>query len=229
MDARSFGDDWGGWRAITRSRRRKVAHATRPELSEHHPVLIRMHCRFDVLRAESVFDAVWRALARRRVAGCSKIPLDEHRVAHFSVQDDHVHLIVEARDKRSLSRGMQGLAIRLAKQINRVLGRRGKVWVERYESYQLKTPKAVRNALVYVLQNRKKHGPLHDAVDPCSTAHYLPWKDADPHWSLFVDLFIFAELRSRVDPICKPRTWLLRFGWERCGSIAVTEAPAKAA
>jgi REP element-mobilizing transposase RayT len=33
---------------------------------------------------------------------------DGFRVVHFSIQSNHLHLIVEATDEQSLSRGMQG-------------------------------------------------------------------------------------------------------------------------
>jgi REP element-mobilizing transposase RayT len=43
------------------------------------------------------------------------------RVIEYSVQSNHVHAIVEANDERSLSRGMNGLATRVARGFNRVL------------------------------------------------------------------------------------------------------------
>ena len=48
------------------------------------------------------------------------------RVVHFSVQADHVHLIVEADSRLGLIRGVQGLAVRCAKAINRELGGAGR-------------------------------------------------------------------------------------------------------
>ena len=43
------------------------------------------------------------------------------RVLHFSVQADNVHLIVEADVPSRLSSGLRGLAIRMAKAINRAM------------------------------------------------------------------------------------------------------------
>src|SRR5262245_59482050 len=79
------------------------------------------------------------------------------RILQFSVQDDHVHLIVEADDSRALRRGLRGLAIRAAPVVNRALERRGPVWKDRYHARELTTPRAVRHALVYVLMNIRKH------------------------------------------------------------------------
>jgi hypothetical protein len=71
--------------------------------------------------------------------------------------DDHLHLLVEAADERALARGMQGFSIRLAKGINRRMERSGRVFGDRYHSVILTSPKQVRRALAYVLQNAKRH------------------------------------------------------------------------
>ena len=136
------------------------------------------------------------------------------RVLQFSVQGDHVHLIVEAEDERALSSGARGLAIRAARALNRALGRSGPIWGDRYHTRPLTTPRETRQALVYVLMNFKKHRP-HDRrdLDPCSSAPWfdgfrpsLPPPDAPP-------------------PVWRPRTWLASTGWRRRGLIAWTESP----
>jgi REP element-mobilizing transposase RayT len=81
------------------------------------------------------------------------------RLCHFSVQKDHLHLIVEAANREALARALQALAIRVARAINRVLGRKGKVFADRYHMRILRTPTEVKNALRYVLDNRWKHNP----------------------------------------------------------------------
>lgn len=48
---------------------------------------------------------------------------DVFRTCHFSVQSNHVHLLVEAKDRQALSRGVQGLAIRLARSVDRAVRR----------------------------------------------------------------------------------------------------------
>jgi REP element-mobilizing transposase RayT len=87
---------------------------------------------------------------------------------HYSVQGNHVHLLVEAEDERALSRGMNGLGVRVAKGLNRVMGRSGKVLEERYHGHVLRTPTEVRRARSYLLQNAARHLGLR-APDPyCS-------------------------------------------------------------
>jgi REP element-mobilizing transposase RayT len=79
------------------------------------------------------------------------------RVTHFSIQGDHLHLVVEAGSKRSLSRGMQGLKIRMAKRLNRALGRpTGTIFGDRYHARALTTPTSVRVAIRYVLKNESQ-------------------------------------------------------------------------
>jgi hypothetical protein len=145
-------------------------------------------------------------------------------LAHYSVQGNHVHLIVEANDQRALTRGIQGLAIRLAKAVNRVHERRGSVFDERYHARALRTPVQVRRALVYVLFNERHHLAQRGLslppwwLDPCSSAHE------------FSDIAWHAEL-PRPSPVAQtstspPRFYLLKVGWKRCGALSFDEAPA---
>jgi hypothetical protein len=137
------------------------------------------------------------------------------RVIHFSVQTDHVHLIVEADDHTGLIRGVQGLAVRCAKAINRALGRRGTVWPQRYHARALKTPRETRGGLRYVLLNFCKHLRARPGVDPMSSA---PWFDGWKH----------ALARPAGEcPNSAPRTWLASGGWRRAGGpIDFREHPA---
>jgi REP element-mobilizing transposase RayT len=135
------------------------------------------------------------------------------RVLHFSVQDNHVHLVVEAHDKAALSHGMQWLAARAAKRLNWLLRIRGGVWRERYHARELTTPRSVRNALVYVLMNvRKHHASVGPTIDPCSSA---PW---------FVG-FTGHNGETEDSPVCAPRTWLAGVGWRRHGLLRLDERP----
>lgn len=94
----------------------------------------------------------------RRIAQANASPRlrTVFRIVHFSIQDDHLHLVVEAADG-ALSRGVQGLAIRVARHVNALLKTRGSFWGDRFHAFELTSPRAVRNAIVYVLMNVKKH------------------------------------------------------------------------
>ncbi|MEW6270226.1 MAG: transposase [Thermodesulfobacteriota bacterium] len=154
-----------------------------------------------------------RVACRAMFAALSQASRDEFRVAHFSVQTNHVHLIVEADGKAALARGMRGLAIRCALAVNRALGRRGALWGDRYHARALHTPRMVRNALTYVLGNARKHLRAVAGLDPCSSARWF-------------DGFRRPLRRPAGEPpTTPPRTWLLRLGWRRGGLISLDEEP----
>jgi hypothetical protein len=105
---------------------------------------------------------------------------------------------------------VSGLVIAFAKRLNMMLGRRGKVWGDRWHGRELGSPTEVRKALVYVFRNLAKHGTRmigDGAVDPLSSAPRftgwtkpLPWVFDDGPW-----------------PPAPPRTWLLGIGWRTHG------------
>jgi putative transposase len=211
---------WGGKRAgagrKANGARAGVPHRARVEHKARHPVhvTLRVVRRLPSLRKEALFRSFCPALAKSSHA--------VFRLLHFSVQADHVHLIVEARDKTSLSRGMAGLSIRLARSINRALGRSGRVLADRYHARRLTTPREVRHCFVYVLMNFKKHGRCVDGVgfDVMSSARWFDgWKDAPQHR----DPPNFRE--NREPPVKPPQTWLAKIGWRRHGLIRSIDGP----
>jgi putative transposase len=190
------------------------AHRARLRHCHRHPVHItlRRDRRLPSLRAPVVFSALRRGFtaASRRW----------FRVVHFAVQEDHLHLLVEADDSPSLSRGMIGLTVRLARAFNRTLARRGSVWGERFHARALRTPREVRYCLVYVLMNRKKHAPRSASgtgLDACSSAQWFTGWRYPPA--------LGPPGSQYVAPVVPPRTWLLCTGWKRYGLIATGESP----
>ena len=118
------------------------------------------------------------------------------RVVHFSLQGNHVHLIVEASDALSLARGMQGLEVRVARAVNKAAGRSGRVFDDHYFARELRTPAEVRRAVRYVLDNAMLHAGAGPRTDPCASSA----------------------------PVVPPRTWLLSVGWlrSRAGPLPVS-------
>jgi REP element-mobilizing transposase RayT len=102
------------------------------------------------------------------------------RLVHYSVMGNHVHLIVEAPDRRALSRAMKGGGVRIARALNRVMKRSGRVVGDRYHAHILKTPSEVKRARSYLLTNAR---------------HHYGQADRDPYTS--------------TRPLIAPRTWLL--------------------
>jgi len=189
-----------------------------------------MRSKFRSLRTQFVFPTLRKALADTTRARA------DFRITQFSVQGDHVHLVVEADSKQALSRGMQGLAIRIARRVNGLVSRSGKLWADRFFSRALTSPRSVRNALAYVLNNFRKHRASGGAqIDPYSSAPYFTGFSelrGKPPWALprsrRLPLTPQGVPPPKFDdeiPICEPRTWLANVGWRRAGLVALAEAP----
>jgi putative transposase len=223
-----------------------VSHLRRPSHLARHPLHITLRVQRGVasLRQGNVFARVRSALA----SGKARFGFS---LVHFSVQSNHLHLIAEAHDQRALARGVQGLAIRIARAVNRALQRKGRLFADRYHARALKTPRAVRFALRYVLLNTGKHAAEQHAkaakaghakagggdsvmpagfVDSCSSA---PWF----HGFSRPDALIFGARQARAEwlrasgslepPVVPARCWLLRMAHRLAGEFDVDEVPAR--
>jgi len=201
-----------------------VSHGRRAVLKHRFPVHVTVKLRRGVARMRlwSVYTALRGAFAagcRGTRAGCA------FRLCHYAVLNDHLHFLVEAEDRAALSRGLQGLLVRIARTLNRTLRRSGAVFVDRYHDRILKTPREVRNAIRYVLGNGKKHAAegLEVAVpQPIDVFTSAPWFDG------FRERFTVRGLDLVVRPVADPETWLLTKGWRRHGLLSVHELPATA-
>jgi REP element-mobilizing transposase RayT len=142
------------------------------------------------------------------------------RLIHYSIQSDHVHMIVEASSARDLACGLKSIAARFARGVNRVFHRGGRVLADRCHVHVLRTPREVRNAIAYVLLNARRHfakrtgrPPTITRIDPASSGRW------------------FSGWRKRTPPshdppaVAAPRTWLLNIGWRRRGLIDISEVP----
>ena len=138
-----------------------ASHARRTSLSRHHPVHVTVR----------VLPHVWNLRSARGMAVVEAALLGARarpgfRVTHVSVQGNHVHLVAEARDGKALASGMKAFSIRLAKGMNRLMGRRGPVLQDRYHAHVLRTPAEVRRAVEYVTGNFESHARRRgDPVD----------------------------------------------------------------
>ena len=164
------------------------------------------------------------------------------RIVHYSVQGNHLHLLVEVdctdktAAKRALTKAMQGLGVRLARRLNKVLGRRGRLIEERYHVTRLTTPQQVKNALLYILNNGRKHRAERglpceaDWLDPCATGVYFEhWREqasgiaAWQSWVRQLDETLGPKAGPRS--IVAPRSWLLKIGWHKHGPLPLAAIP----
>jgi len=154
-------------------------------LKRRFPVHVTVRMREDVYRLRS--GVCFRALKHAFISASAR---NGFRVVHYSVQTNHVHFIVEAEETRELSRGMQGLNVRMAVVLNRLMKRCGKVLADRYHAVILWTPRQTANAVHYVLHNRQHH----------ARGYADAWRDP------------FASVEA---PMAAARTWLLSQGLNR--------------
>ncbi len=202
-----------GRRGVGRPRKKgSISHRERPAFdggrSPVH-VTLRMARTTPNLRSQRGFRCVEHALREEERRG-------ELRVVHYSVQGNHVHLVVEADDRVVLSRRMQGFSIRLAKRINRdvMRRRRGTVLGQRYHARVLSTPSEVRHAIAYVLFNHAHHVKTTERglLDPYSSARletHFGHEVRIPKWSP----------GTGPPPVSAPSLWVLRTGYRRAGRI----------
>ena len=224
---------WGGARQgagrPAAKGKRRLAHRKRDRLRAYEPQHTTLRLADDVARVRT-----WRVFVEI-VSAIGKAQRGTFRVVEFSVQEGHLHLITEADGWKKLSDGVRGLEVRIARAINRVLGRAGRVFADRYHARALGTPREVRNALVYVLQNARKHFAQRgvvlrrDWLDRFSSAPFFAgWDGAAAVAAEALRAGLKAGGAPLADPREAPHTWLLRAGWKRHGLLRSTEVPATA-
>ena len=152
------------------------------------PVLVTLRVAGHVWNLRS--SRSYRLIRRAFLASRGRFGL---RLIEFVVRGNHLHLIVEADSSEALSQGMQGLAIRIAKALNRLMKRHGRVFADHYHERLLETPAELVNAIAYVLRNAEHH---YGAPPP------------DPYSSL-----------TDRDILAAPRGWLLKSGWHKAKRI----------
>jgi REP element-mobilizing transposase RayT len=214
----------GGARKGRKPRAERVGllpHLTRERHRRYQPVHVTARAvrLAPSLRSESVFASLRAIFATSSEKG--------FRLLHFSVQGNHLHFIAEADDGVAFARGVQRLLSRAAMTVNALARRSGRLWRDRHHREPLTTPSQVRNALVYVLFNLRKHevesgNPSDfalDGVDPCSSTRWLDgWS---PH--ALPPPEMLASARPPI--VAPPATWLARKGWKTRGLVRFDEVP----
>ena len=212
-----------------KGKRAGAPHKMRPFLHARFPVhvVLRVIAAVGNLRRRCAYQAI-------REATLTTARREDFRIVHLSIQRTHVHLIVEADDKRALASGMQGFQISAAKHLNAAISknqpgprRRGTVFPDRYHAEIIKSPRQARHTLTYVMNNFRKH--REDQVQPMSSWK-LDWFSSAimfPGWTEYGDEAFLWRGPPTYDPLIvrQPRSWLLREGWKKAGSISCREVP----
>ncbi len=141
------------------------------------------------------------------------------RLVHSSLQSNHVRLRVEAAETRALTRGLQVLLVRLARALNRCIDRKGKVFDDHEHARVLRSPRAVRHALAYVLDDARRHGIRVRGLDAFSSGLWFDgWRERSVIGSRTAG-------PDAVPAVVPPATWLLRTGWRRHGLLRIEDVP----
>jgi hypothetical protein len=183
-----------------------VKHRPRDEFARRKPVLVthRISAACPSLRRPAVL-----AIFKRLVL---KLADERFAVVHWSLISNHLHLICEAETSVVLARKLGGFFAQLAKELNKLWKRKGEVFPGRFDSRLLGSPSEVRTALVYTLQNARKHGAWHGRRPDVysSGSEFDGW----------------ADVQAQSSALPKAKTWLLSVGWRRHGLIRVLEGTA---
>jgi REP element-mobilizing transposase RayT len=196
-----------------------LPHTSRQQFGKTLPTHVTLRLRDDVPSLRTV--AIVREIERTFAVGCVR---PGFRLVHYSLQGNHAHLIVEAQDRDALGRGMKAIGARLARAVNRIAGRTGRVLADRYHHRLLPTPKEVRHALRYVLLNARRHASKARAsvgrtvkLDQASSARWFDgWKRGH---------IARAEDAAERPAVARARTWLLTVGWRRYGLLDPADVP----
>ena len=213
-----------------KGRRAGSSHKARPPLAARYPVhvVLRVVSAVGNLRRRCVYRAV-------RAATLAAARLGRIRIVHLSIQRTHVHLLVEAQDKRALASGMQGFQISAAKHINAAISkdcpgprRRGTVFPDRYHAEIITSPRQARNALNYVLSNWRKHGEDRSDATRAWRIDYFSSAATFPAWTEYGDEPWLWPWPPTYEPlwVYRAATWLLRDGWKlRGATISCHDVP----
>ena len=120
-----------------------VSHRKRERVSSKTPLHINFKYKVQI-KNKTCLKILKRAITNARSLGL--------RVIHFSLQTNHIHLILESQDNETMTKGMRSLTVTLAKGVGK-----GKIQLGRYHLHVLKSLRETKNAVNYVLFNEQKH------------------------------------------------------------------------
>lgn len=202
---------WGGRRkgAGRKNRTGTVNHMAREKVDFKKPLLITMKLKKDLRGFRTR-----QMKAKFEECGKESKRFGFH-VLQFSMLLNHVHVLVEAKNNESLSKGMKSLGGRMGKALRAQIGGRGSVFNGRYHLRVLKSPTQTKNALTYVLLNHSNHEKTTPRIDFYSSGvYFFEWeKLIGRKWSTKFATG-FKEPRPLPDYLSQPKSWLAKDGWK---------------
>lgn len=137
-----------------------IRHTVRPRI--HKTTMLHLTIKVRENKADiknkRILKLLHHAIKRAR--------LQRLKVLHYTLEYNHVHLLVEATNNQILHKGMQAFGITFSKWINRLKLRKGTVYKHRYHFHALRSTRERKNALNYIFTNGVKHGRTRSRIDP---------------------------------------------------------------
>ncbi len=187
-------------------------HRQREKFSKRCPVQVTLKMKPDIqnLRRRDVYRKIEECLRQAATR-------DDAPICDFSVQGDHVHMLVDAANNKALTSAVRGVSIRVARAINKFWGRKGRVFNDRYHARLLRSPTEVLISRRYILNNYRKHLP--ERLETERTQPQAAWIAVTPkhldvarqileakHW---IDPYSSAWLRRKGTAWPTGRSWTL--------------------
>ena len=137
-----------------------IRHTKRPNLKK--PTSLHLTVKIKKNKAEIKNKSVL-AILKRAIVNARKQGL---KVIHYSLEYDHVHLLIEADNNLILGKGMKAFGVTFAKAINRLKKLKGEVYKHRYHFRRISSSKELKNVMNYIFTNGLKHKTANSIISP---------------------------------------------------------------
>lgn len=188
---------WGGRRKGAGKKRihsAGVAHTKREKITSREP----LHVNFKLtvtIKNENGLRAIKKSLENAR---------KYFHILHYSLQWNHIHLIIEATDNEALFRGMRSFTNTFVKCMGK-----GSIQKERYHLHVLRSVKETKNAFRYVIFNEAHHSRKKVVTaDAYSSLHQLNLKELAKQFKFS----IVKKSSHREISLDQPTSWLAKNG-----------------
>lgn len=173
-----------------------IRHISRERVNKPTPLHLTIKVRENKanIRNKRILKALHHAIKRAR--------FKKLKVIHYTLEYNHIHLLVETSDNKILQTGMQALGISLSKAINKIKQLKGGVYKHRYHFRKLNSRRELKNVLHYIFKNGLKHKRSYSMLDPYNSFVAEKRIPADIEYKITKSVFLLrlrSELRELLD------------------------------
>lgn len=190
---------------------RGIRHIARDEIKKLTPLHLTIKIEKDKagLKNKFILKSLHSSIKKARKIGL--------KIIHYTLEYDHVHLLVETDNKTALARGMQSFGISFSKSINKIKKAQGKVFKTRYHYRKLKTPAEVKNVFNYIFGNSLKHKKAISIVSPYNSLMAIDnFSNLYPGFEEMIEdiirksTYLFELKEELQNTLSSPRHFLIR-------------------